>query len=48
MAGDVSESLAIGNAVHDSMARVITIHGVHFLYVAWNVGYRVKGHNFFI
>jgi len=26
----------------------LTIHGVHFLYVAWNVGYRVKGHNFFI
>jgi len=48
MAGDVPESYSIGNSVHHSMARILTIHGVHFLYVAWNVGYRVKGHNFFI
>lgn len=48
MAGDIPESYSIGNSVHHSMARILTIHGVHFLYVAWNVGYRVKGHNFFI
>jgi hypothetical protein len=48
MNGDVADSYAIGNAVHDSFARVITVHGVHYLYVAENVGYRVKGHNFFI
>jgi hypothetical protein len=48
MAGVIPDSYAIGNAVHNSMARVITIHGVHFLRVAYNVGYRVKGHNFFV
>ena len=48
MAGDVPESYSIGNSVHDSMARVLTLHGVHFLYVAWNVGFRAKGHNIFI
>ena len=48
MAGDVTESYARGNAVHDSFARVITIHGVRYLQVSENVGYRVKGHNFFI
>jgi hypothetical protein len=34
--------------VHDSLARVITLHGVYFLTVEDNVGYRVAGHNFFI
>lgn len=48
MNGDVSESFARGNAVHDSMARVITLHGVHYLTVEYNVGYNVKGHNYFI
>ena len=48
MNGDVPESYSIGNSVHHSMARILTLHGVHFLYVAWNVGYQVKGHNFFI
>ncbi len=48
MNGDVADSYAKGNAVHDSFARVITLHGVHFLTVSENVGYRVKGHNFFI
>lgn len=48
MNGDVSESYVRGNAVHDSMARVVTLHGVHFLTVEYNVGYRVKGHNFFV
>lgn len=48
MNGDVSESFARGNAVHDSMARVITLHGIHFLTVEYNVGYNVKGHNYFV
>ena len=48
MAGDIPTSFARGNAVHDSHARVITIHGVHYLTVEKNVGYRVHGHNFFV
>ncbi len=48
MNGDVVNSYAVGNAVHQSFARIITIHGVRYLRVADNVGYRVKGHNFFI
>lgn len=48
MAGDIPTSFARGNAVHDSHARVITIHGVHYLTVENNVGYRVHGHNFFV
>jgi len=48
MAGDVPTSFAKGIAVHDSFARVITIHGVHHLTVEDNVGFRVKGHNFFV
>lgn len=48
MNGDVSESFARGNAVHDSMARVITLHGIHYLTVEYNVGYNVQGHNFFV
>jgi hypothetical protein len=48
MNGDIPESYSIGNAVHHSLARILTIHGVHYLYVAKNVGYRVKGHNFFL
>lgn len=48
MAGDVSDSYVLGNAVHHSFARVVTLHGVKFLTVSHNVGYRVKGHNFFV
>jgi hypothetical protein len=48
MNGDVSDSFARGNAVHNSFARVITLHGVHFLTVEYNVGYMVQGHNYFI
>ena len=39
MNGDVMDSYAIGNAVHHSFARVITIPGVHYLRVKENVGY---------
>ena len=48
MNGDVPDSYVKGNAVHESFARVLTIHGIHYLHVSYNVGYRVKGHNFFI
>lgn len=48
MAGEVPTSFVRGNAVHDSFARIITIHGVHFLTVENNVGHKVRGHNFFV
>lgn len=48
MNGDAADSFAKGNAVHHSFARVITLHAVQYLHVSDNVGYRVKGHNFFI
>ena len=48
MNGDVSNSFVKGNAVHDSFARILTLHAVKYLHVSENVGYRVKGHNFFI
>jgi hypothetical protein len=48
MNGDVSESYVKGNAVHESYARILTIHGVHYLTVEQNVGYRVQGHNIFL
>ena len=48
MAGAIPTSFSRGNAVHDSFARITTIHGVHFLTVEDNVGYKVRGHNFFV
>lgn len=48
MNGDVANSVVLGNAVHHSFARILTLHGVRFLRAAHNVGYRVKGHNFFV
>lgn len=48
MAKEVPTSFVRGNAVHESFARVVTIHGVYQLTVEENVGYRVRGHNFFI
>jgi len=48
MNGEVPTSYVRGNAVHDSFARVVTIHGVYFLTVELNVGFLVKGHNFFV
>lgn len=48
MAAEVPTSFVRGNAVHESFARVVTIHGVYLLTVEYNVGYRVRGHNFFI
>jgi hypothetical protein len=48
MNGDVPTSFVRGNAVHNSLARVVTLHAVHYLTVELNVGYRVRGHNFFV
>ena len=48
MNGDVVDSEVTGNAVHHSHARILTIHAIHYLRVKYNVGYRIKGHNFFI
>ena len=48
MNGHVPTSYVKGNAVHDSFARVVTIHGVHYLTVEKNVGYDVSGHNYFV
>jgi hypothetical protein len=48
MNGDVTDSYVIGNSVHDSFARILTLHGVHYLTVQWNVGYLVHGHNIFL
>lgn len=48
MVGEVPTSFVRGNAVHDSFARVVTVHGVHFLTVEFNVGYLVHGHNYFV
>lgn len=48
MNGDVSNSFVKGNSVHHSFARILTLHGIQYLKASENVGYRVKGHNFFI
>jgi 6-pyruvoyl-tetrahydropterin synthase len=48
MNGEVPTSYVRGNSVHESFARVVTIHAVHFLTVEFNVGYRVHGHNYFV
>lgn len=48
MNGDVPDSYVKGNAVHESFARILTLHAVHYLHVSENVGYRVHGHNFFV
>lgn len=48
MNGDCSSSYVRGNAIHDSYARMVTIHAVSFLRVQWNVGHRAMGHNIFL
>jgi len=48
MMGDIPTSFSRGNAVHDSFARLTTIHGVHYLTVEDNVGYKISGHNIFV
>lgn len=46
--GVMQQSYVEGNSIHDSHARIITIHGVHYLRVLNNVGYRCLGHAIFL
>jgi hypothetical protein len=46
--GDVPKSFVKGVAVHNSFARLVTLHGIRFLKVTKNVGYDIFGHNYFI
>ena len=48
LVGDASASYAVGNSVHDTFARVLTIHGTHYLKVQYNVGYNSFGHSIFL
>jgi hypothetical protein len=48
MNGEMTDSYVIGNSIHDSFARCITIHGTHFLRVQNNVGFNAKGHGIFM
>jgi len=42
------KSYVEGNAVHHALARVVTIHGTHYIKIKKNVGYYVYGHNYFL
>lgn len=42
------KSFVEGNAVHHGLARVVTIHGTHYIKIKKNVGYFVYGHNYFL
>jgi hypothetical protein len=46
--GNVHQSYVIGNAVHHTYNRAVTIHGVHYLRIQKNVAYWVMGHTIFI
>jgi len=46
--GDVHKSYIVGNAIHHTYNRAVTIHGVHYLRVQKNVAYWVMGHAIFI
>ncbi len=41
-------SFVIGTSIHDSANRWLAIHGTNYLVVRDNVGYRSKGHGFFL
>lgn len=48
MIGNIHNSYVIGNSIHDTFNRAVTIHGVHYLRIIENVAYRTMGHTFFI
>ena len=48
MIGRVTKSYVIGNAIHHSYNRAVTIHGVHYLRVTDNVAYHIMGHTYFM
>ena len=46
--GNVRQSYVIGNAIHHTYNRAVTIHGVHYLTIQKNFAYWVMGHTIFI
>ena len=48
MIGRVTKSYVIGNAIHHSYNRAVTIHGVHYLRVTDNVAFHIMGHTYFM
>ena len=48
MNGNVEYSYVKSNSIHDSYARCVTIHGVHYLTIDNNVCYNARGHNYFL
>eukprot|EP00029_Vermamoeba_vermiformis_P008039 TRINITY_DN3653_c0_g1_i1.p1 TRINITY_DN3653_c0_g1~~TRINITY_DN3653_c0_g1_i1.p1 ORF type:complete len:1168 (-),score=259.25 TRINITY_DN3653_c0_g1_i1:226-3597(-) len=48
VAGNHSKSYVKDNSVHDTFQRCITLHGVNYVTVSWNVAYNSAGHCFFI
>lgn len=48
MIGRVTKSYVIGNSIHHSYNRAITMHGIHYLRVWDNVAYHVLGHTYFM
>ena len=48
MIGDVSDSYIRGNSIHNTYNRAVTIHGVHYLRILYNVAFMTMGHTIFI
>jgi hypothetical protein len=48
VAGNHSKSYVKENSVHDTFQRCITLHGVNYVMVSWNVAYNSAGHCFFV
>eukprot|EP01128_Nolandella_sp_AFSM9_P004833 TRINITY_DN2253_c0_g1_i1.p1 TRINITY_DN2253_c0_g1~~TRINITY_DN2253_c0_g1_i1.p1 ORF type:complete len:1188 (-),score=257.47 TRINITY_DN2253_c0_g1_i1:138-3254(-) len=45
---DSPSSYAVGNGIHDTFQRAITIHGTNYLTIEDNVAFNVNGHVYFI
>ena len=48
MIGKVSKSKVVGNSIHHSYNRALSIHGCHNLRVEDNVAYHIAGHAYFL
>ena len=48
MVDDAFGSFVRGVSVHDSYARLISVHGTHNLLIEKNVGFRIAGHGIFL
>lgn len=46
--GTVHNSYVIGNTIHHTYNRAVTIHAVHYLRIIRNIAYHTMGHTFFI